>query len=922
MTNLKKSLTLFIFYSTLLSLSACSKLQTPESLIGQARQYQAKGDYKTAIIELKNALQKAPGNAEARFLLGTIYSKTDDAVSAEKELRKALELGMDPVKVLPALGQVILAQGKYQQALDEIKPVTGIKESPAISCIQGNSYLSLGKNQQAKASFEQALKSVPGYADALIGLSKLAMTENNSEEANRYAALAISSNPNNVSVWIYQGGLLRFQNKTDLALAAYDQALKIQPDNNVAHLDKAMLLINNKKYDVAKLEIDAAHKSNPNNLLYLYMQGLLDFRREKYTKSLESLQKMLHLAPDYMPGILLEGAVQYSLGSMQLAAQDFKKYLMKFPDNLTARKLLASTMLKTGQPKAALDILSPMLDDKTSDVQLLSLAGEAYMQIGEYPQALSYFTKASSLDPKLAALHTSLGMTKLAMGEADSATSEMETAVKLDVKSPDANILLCITELRLKHYDKALLAANAFEKLQPNNELVYNLKGGAYLGLNDITNARASFEKALEIKPDDLPAAKNLAQLDIQDNKAELAKKRYENMLARNKKSIPVMTALANLATARGNLQESTNWLEKASAENPDALEPSLNLIAHYLRTGKKEQALALAKKIQGSNTSDPRFLEILAQAQFANNDKRVALDTYYQLATLKPESAPVQLRIAVLQMAMKNPAEAEKALKKALNLKPDYLDAMLVLVNVEVELGNQDQALLLAQQIQKQSPAAGYELIGNLMLLQKKPDLAVKAFTQAFNIAPSSKLVVRLHLALTQSGQAKLANERLNGWLKDHPNDMEINMYQAGLLLVDKQYQAAIDKYQLILKQSPNFVPALNNLAWLYQQVKDSRALQYAEKANKLYPDNASTMDTLGWILLDQGNTTRALPLLEKAVSLAPGDNDVRYHFALCLIKSGDNVRARKELNNILINDHNYSKTNEVRTLLNQLPK
>ena len=72
-----------------------------------------------------------------------------------------------------------------------------------------------------------------------------------------------------------------------------------------------------------------------------------------------------------------------------------------------------------------------------------------------------------------------------------------------------------------------------------------------------------------------------------------------------------------------------------------------------------------------------------------------------------------------------------------------------------------------------------------------------------------------------------------------------------------------------------------LNNLAWAYQQVKDARALETAERAYKLAPDNAAIADTLGWILVEQGNTKRGIEVLQKAVTAAPKIASYRYHLA-----------------------------------------
>ena len=42
----------------------------PDALLSSAKDYLAKNDRKAAVIQLKNALEKRPDFAEARFLLG------------------------------------------------------------------------------------------------------------------------------------------------------------------------------------------------------------------------------------------------------------------------------------------------------------------------------------------------------------------------------------------------------------------------------------------------------------------------------------------------------------------------------------------------------------------------------------------------------------------------------------------------------------------------------------------------------------------------------------------------------------------------------------------------------------------------------------------------------------------------------------
>ncbi len=919
---IKNVLTLALVAALIGGLGGCGQGKDVPTLIADARQHQQKGDNKAAIIQLKNALQKNPDDAEARYLLGTIYNKTGDLQSAEKELRRARSLGMSPAKVLPDLGQTLLNLGQFQQVLEETQQLSSDKNSAEISALRGNASLGLGKVKEARDLFEQALNATPDYPDALIGLAKYSLVEGDLESAMRLAEQAVTRNPEHADAWLFKGDLLRAQGKIDPALAAYDQVVKLKPNSSSAYVNKALIEIGTGKFEAAKADIEGARKVAPGSLIVFYTQALLDFTQGKHAAALESLQQVLSKAPEHMPSVLLAGAVQTALGSMLQAEQHLKHYLEKDPKNVYARKLMASVLLKNRETQRAIAILSPAFKNAGQDPQLFALAGEAHMQARDFAKATEYFEKASSMAPDSAILHTALSMSKLGQGDSARAVAELERATRLDPKSSQAGILLVMTHLRLKEFDKALAAAKALEKEYPDNPLVQNLKGGVYLGRKEAAPARASFEKALVLDPAYFPAVTNLAQLDLQEKKPEAARKRFEAILEKDKKNIQAMTALSSLALNQGQSKEATTWLERASQENPQALQPAALLAAHYLRSGEKQKALSLAKKLQGTHPGNPQVLDLLAQAQFASDDKAGALESYTKLAAMLPASALAQFRIASIHIATQNLPGASDALKKALAIKPDYLDAQLAQAALEAHKENYEGAIAISRRIQKQdekSPA-GYIAEGDVLMKQKNPALAAKAYERALAISKSGPLLMKLHASLSQAGRGKEANSRLLQWLKEHPEDASARMYLAGAYMAEQQNKAAIEQYQIILRQYPQLVPALNNAAWLYQQEKDPQALAYAEKAHQLAPDSPMILDTLGWILVEQGNTARGLPLLQKAVSLAPAAAEIRYHLALGLVKSGDKTKARKELEQLLATGQTFIHANEAKLLLKQL--
>ncbi|MDT1877249.1 tetratricopeptide repeat protein, partial [Acinetobacter baumannii] len=128
------------------------------------------------------------------------------------------------------------------------------------------------------------------------------------------------------------------------------------------------------------------------------------------------------------------------------------------------------------------------------------------------------------------------------------------------------------------------------------------------------------------------------------------------------------------------------------------------------------------------------------------------------------------------------------------------------------------------------------------------------------------------------------------------------------------KDTKAAIPVLEGIIERTPQDPMALNNLAWAYGQAKDPRALATAERAAKIAGDNPAIMDTLGWLLVEQGNTERGLPLLKKAAAAAPNAPEISYHLAVGLVKAGDKEGARKSLDKLLAEHKTFPQLEDAR--------
>jgi putative PEP-CTERM system TPR-repeat lipoprotein len=901
------------------ALGGCNRSKPTEQLLAEAKQYQQKGEIKAAMIELKNAVANSPENGEARLALGVLHVDTSDYVSGEKELRKALALGMDKNRVLPPLGRALEQQGKFKEMLETITPEAAASSADLLT-LRGNAHLNLNEVDKAKEAYEQAAKLQPDNGNVLIGMARMALHGNDVAAAEALLNQAAAKDPKNTDVWMIKGSLARSQGKMPEALAAFTQASTIRPDHRTAHIEKALVEINLRKLDEAKADLDAARKITPASLQLAYTQALLDFTKGQHAAALESVQKVLKTAPEHMPSILLAGAIELNLGSFQQAEQHLRKYLEAVPDNNYARKLLAQAQLQTA-PSDAIATLAPALKNPTDDPHLLALAGESYLRNQDFGNATNYLEKATALAPKVAALHTSLGMSKLRQGDEAKGLSELELGAALDTTSPKAGMALVQAEMSMKHYDKALAAAQALAKQQPENATVHTMLGSVYAAKGDRANARASMEKALALAPTYLPAAANLAQMDLNDKKPADAESRFTNILKKEPKNIGAMTALAELAAMQGQPEKATTWFEKASNENPGAVGPGIRLANHYMQSKQVPKAITLARKLQTEHPTDPNLLNLLGQAQLANNDSAGAIETFSKLVNVEPKSALAKYRLASVYAMAKRDDDAMVELKKATVLQPDYLPAQLALAELSMRKNRPEEALAIARGLQKQerTASAGLMLEADMLLVQKKTEQALPLYEKVQARHPSTRVALQLHRLQKMTGKEQKANQGLAQWLKDHPDDVPALIYAAEQNLYTKQLQPAATQLETALKLAPDNALALNNLAWIYQQQNNPKALETAEKAYSLAGNNPAVLDTLGSILTDRGDAKRAVGLLQKAATAMPENVDMQLHLAQAQVKSGDKAAARKTLEKLSASA-NGDASSKAKQLLGQM--
>jgi putative PEP-CTERM system TPR-repeat lipoprotein len=888
-------------------LAGCNK-ESPDALVASAKDYAAKGNYSAAVIQLKNALQQAPNNGEARLLLGQSLLETRDPASAEKELRRALELKQPENKVLPSLARSMFEMREFDVLFKEL----GNRkfDDPAVEgrvrSYIGEAFLASGDTVQAAQAFEAALKAAPDFAPARLGQVRLALREGRVEEAIRIADAVIKAAPQTGDAYALKADALLANGDRDGAKALLRNALQVDPGSLPAHFSLISLALDDGAFNDASAQIEAARRIARGDLRIVYFDGLLAYRKGELSKARDFALRVLKSAPDHVPTLVLAGAIELQAGQTASAEDSLRRALAGAPSHAGARRLLVATLLRSAQPARALEALQPLVAGGVEpSPSMLLLAGETYLANGDLRRAATYFEQAAQIDGQGVAARTRLGQIALARGHAEEGIRELEAAANADAKDNQADIALVMSHLRRRDLPKALAAARALAKKQPNNPVSFQLLGGVQMLQKDSAGARASFERALQAAATFLPAAFSLANLDLVEKKTDAARKRLAAMLEKDPKNEQIILAQAEVEFRSGApSKDVTALLQKAISANTQSSNARIALIDHHLRNKDPRAALSAAQDAAAALPKDARVIEALAFAQEAAGETNLALDSVNRLVQMRPGITEPLLRLAALHARAHNYDRAIEALLRAQKIAPENRQIDRDLIAMMLTQGKPDLALKQARELQKRAPkfAGGYILEGDIYLTQKKPADAERAYRDALKVEPTAgPIASKLVGSMFAGGKTADAEAFTTRWLADNPRDSTVRMLLADRAMRARDLKNAGAQYQALLSVEPNNVVALNNLAWIGGETGDAKAISYAERAAKLAPQSASVLDTLGTLLVRQGETNRGLEYLSKARELAPARFDLRLSYARALVISGQKDAARKELREIV---------------------
>ncbi len=892
--------------------------------LSNARDALKKGDLKSAQIDLRNAVRADPQSAEAHFLLARVSIELGDPVAGEREVLAARDRGFDPHQTIPLLAQALQSQGKFQDLLDQLKPDgKDATLDASILVSRGYALIALKKPEEARKAFNEAEQVAPNAVEPLLAEAKLLVARADLTGAQTKIDQAIAAQPKSWQALLAKAQLLRLKNDGPGAMAVLDDLITTQPTVMQGRLDRASLALAMGKNDQAKSDIEAVLKGTPGNVQAYYLAAVMEAQAGNFAAADKDLEKISGYIPRIQRAFYLQAVVKEQLGQFEQAEDSARKYLARFPNDIAAYKVLARVEFAKKRPDKVIDALAKIAESGKADAETYDLLGRAYSTMNRANDAVTAFQKAQAMAPNDIGLQTRLASARMGMGDVEAAMGDLEHTLQLVPKAPAVGEALFFASLASGDMAKGADALAKVKAMQGDTEITGNLEGLLHLAKTELPEAEEVYTGLVKKYPDFAAAKINLARIVAMRGDQPKAESLLAEVLAKTPTAEPALSMAVFYKLQNGRLGEATAIMEKAHAAAPAAPGTTANLGELYIRDGKAQKALELALAEKPPVSESIEIGSLKAAAYLALGQKKEARAVYVEILKRDANILGARRQLVALQVEAGEFESARSTLTGGIAASPRNFQLYEDLAMIDLKSTGVEAALATADRLMTEDrdfPELR-ALKGDIYLAANRPADAADAFDAAYKAAPSSMLIARLATANLRAGRVDAGASVLTEWVSQHEEDFAAAQQLSEIQIATGKYEAAVVTLEKLLKRKPYDAVALNNLAWLYQQKGDKLMTVTARRAYVLNP-NAQTADTLGWILVTNGDAVNGVALLRQAATEASNDPRVIYHYAVALKDTGAKEEAMKQLNIVVGVKGDFKEKAEAQKLLDDVTK
>jgi tetratricopeptide (TPR) repeat protein len=720
---------------------------------------------------------------------------------------------------------------------------------------RGRAYFAAGNLDKASVEFRNALQIEPRSNDAFYFNGRVAERRGNLRDAVDLYQAAVDVQPTDIRARASLAKVFVLGGATQRALEVLSPGLLDHPDD--PDLLAARAAANHQLKDDVEARADAerAVRLAPTNENAISVLAALALRSGDTARAISLVNEAVTKAPGSIELREILASVYLSAHEPRKAEEQMLKIIALEPSEITPRLQLANHYSQTGDLDDAQKILEEAVRDMPGRDRV-KLALVDFLTLRRSPgQGEKTMRGFIASEPGNEDLRLALGTLLQRAGETQEAIATYAEVVRRDGlggKGLAARDRLAAIELAAGHEAAAAkLVAEVLEE-DPRDDDALIMRASIAMARNDPTSAIVGFRAALRDQPSSVVLHRSLAR--------------------------------AYLATGQPALAEDT--LRSALDAVPDDTSIRIDLAQVLIQTDRPSQAEALLEETIKTAPNDPQVRESLVRAYMADRNLPAARGMAEDLKALRPDAPEGYYLAGLIAHDEKRFDDSDKNLAHALELQPDSLDILTSLTQFSLERGRGAVALDRLRRSLERDPnnVEIMHLLGSTYLDTNDLQHATETLTRATTVAPRSWVAYR------DLAQVRLASNDVSGAIEEYQAALKLAPKQPVLAteaaaLFEKQGRIddAIACYEAMVEGPPDSQQlAANNLAMLLVTYKSDRAsLDRARKLTARFDlsNNASFLDTAGWVHFKRREYQDAVAVLERAADHSPDSKVIRSH-------------------------------------------
>jgi len=621
----------------------------------QAAAYFEKGQYREAVIELKNVVKIAPTDGDAHYRIALTYLKLgtlEDLQQAFQELSTALQLDASNKDAHLQLGNLLLFAHEPAKAREQADIVLagdpGNKEG---LILRGRSLLSERKLEEGIAELKKSLELDRENIGVPLDLARAYMDMKDFKSAETTLAQALTVNPRSSEIQIALGDLQLVQGKHNLAELEYKKAVELAPDKPQTNLKLAGIYILTKRFPEAEATYAKWAQVVPQDehpLIavgdYYQVIGQLDKARDSFQKAIARNPKSLE-ARDRLITFLIDTE------KLDEAETRTKAILDENSKDISGRLFDGRLKVARGQMVEAIKVLLPLSNEQPRLSGPHHFLGMAYAAQANVSEAIKEFREAIRRDPNAFQSHVALGAAYLSKGDPDGAIEETQIALRLTPENVQATLLLGESYWRKRDMEKSRQVFQAIVKALPQHALAHYRLGLIARTQQKDTEALAHFEQALKPNPNYVDPLTQIVGIKLGQGKATEARERLIQHQGLVPKNASVQMLLGQFYVAQKQYDLAETAFKKTLELNEGVSGAYTSLAALYMRSGKIDQAVAEYETALKKNPKLVPAIMVLGMIDESRKEYDKAQAQYQKVLQINPRFAPAANNLAWLMV-------------------------------------------------------------------------------------------------------------------------------------------------------------------------------------------------------------------------------------------------------------------------------